>query len=44
MMKQAFPVPDEHTLATLCGPKPMNKMVIQHYKDLGVPEANILKF
>jgi cytochrome-b5 reductase len=44
MFKEAFPAPDALTLATLCGPKPMNKLVIELYKQFGVAENNILKF
>jgi len=43
-MKNSFPVIDEMTLGTLCGPKGFNKLVISLYKELGIQETNILKF
>ncbi|CAD8204579.1 unnamed protein product [Paramecium octaurelia] len=44
MMTSKFPKPTETTLGVLCGPKPMNKLVIYLYEQFGVKKDNIVKF
>ncbi|CAD8090761.1 unnamed protein product [Paramecium sonneborni] len=44
MMTSIFPKATETTLGVLCGPKPMNKLVISLYEQFGLKKENIVKF
>ncbi|CAD8200919.1 unnamed protein product [Paramecium pentaurelia] len=44
MITSIFPKLTETTLGVLCGPKPMNKLVISLYEQIGLKKDNIVKF
>mmetsp|Transcript_29422 Transcript_29422/g.29156 ORF Transcript_29422/g.29156 Transcript_29422/m.29156 type:complete len:240 (+) Transcript_29422:201-920(+) len=44
MLKMHLPGPSEDTLICFCGPKPMNKMLINHLQDLGHSSSHFFKF
>ena len=44
MLQGLFPNPNPETLICLCGPQPMNKMVMETLVSLGYTTSNLFKF
>lgn len=44
ILKNLFPNPNPETLICLCGPQPMNKMLVENLVGMGYETTNIFKF
>lgn len=44
VLKSLFPTPNPETLICMCGPQPMNKMVLESLTAQGFSTSNLFKF
>lgn len=44
MLHSLFPAPSPETLICMCGPQPMNKMVLESLVAMGYTTSNLFKF